>query len=354
MGSRVVITTAVLAAPINPITAIPDALNPLTFVQQAATGAFEAMANSMAQSAGELFKASMTFWVGVDSGGVVSECSPQAGGSCANSGGAVLWLQDSLHWLAAIVAVISLMVAAGKMIVRRDGTPAAEILGSIIKYVIASAIGLWAIAMVASTMDEWSKNILTSVGGADKLGSNLFKIGAVSPGGLFILGLSGVIVACLQIGLLLFRDFILIFLAGVLPLAAAASSTASGSEQLNRIVKWTLAFLFYKPVAALIYAIAFIYMSDAKADLRTMATGLMAMIAAIVALPALMRLVAPIAGAATGRGGGAMAVGTAVATGAVMTVATGGVAAPSAGAQIAGAGQQGMNNAVPQPQNTNS
>ena len=334
--------TTVFAVPLIP--GIPGIPNP---IEKFALDAFTSMAQSMIQGVGDAVKTVMTFWVGVGSGGLVTDCNPQPGGGCAGDGGAAMWMQESTQWLVAIAMVASIMFTAYKMIWTRDGRPLGDVFLALVKYVIAAGIGIWAIAMMTKTTDEWSRNILLAFGSESAFGENMFKYVGANPMMMFLIGLVGGIVALAQIVLLVFRDFVLIFLAGVLPLVAATSGSAQGSERLERLLKWVIAFLLYKPVAAFIYGVVFWYAGKQNADIRTFLVGLVGMIAAVVALPALMRLVAPAAAAASGRGGGMVAVGSAVATGAVMTVATGGAAAPAAVAGVGGAGQQAVSNGVP-------
>lgn len=49
----------------------------------------------------------------------------------------------------------------------------------------------------------------------------------------------------------------IIILAGVLPLTAAGSTTEAGKATFYKTTAWLLAFVLYKPVAAIIYAAAF-------------------------------------------------------------------------------------------------
>lgn len=331
--------TAILAIP-----SLPGLPNPIADLAQ---DAFTSMAESMIQGVGDAVKTMMTFWVGVGSGGLVTDCQPQPGGGCAGDGGAAVWMQESTQWLVAIAMVASIIFTAYKMIWERDGKPLGDVFLSLVKYVVAAGIGIWAIAAMTQTTDEWSRNILTTFGAESAFGENMFKYVGANPMMMLLLGMIGGIVAIAQIILLVFRDFVLIFLAGVLPLVAATSASAQGSERLERLLKWVIAFLLYKPVAAFIYGVVFWYAGKQDADIRTFLIGLVGMVVAVVALPALMRLVAPAAAAASGRGGGMVAVGTAVATGAVMTVATGGAAAPAAAAQVGGAGQQAVSSGVP-------
>ena len=89
-------------------------------------------------------------------------------------------------------------------------------------------------------------------------------MGAASGASFVSLGLAGALATFLQFVLMLtsiaqvmlmyVRAVLLVLLVGLFPIAAAAAFTARGKELLDRYLKWTLAWLLWKPVAATIYA----------------------------------------------------------------------------------------------------
>ena len=129
-------------------------------------------------------------------------------------------------------------------------------------------------------------------------------------------------------------------MAGTLPLSAAASMTPVGNSWFRKNVGWLLAFLLFKPVAALVYGAAILSVTN-SADITGEITGIVLVALATLTLPALMRMVAPMV-SAIGNISAASAAGmvAGVATGAVAIVATGGAAAPMV---AAGLGRQAGN-----------
>ncbi|WP_063129906.1 hypothetical protein [Nocardia fusca] len=124
---------------------------------------------------------------------------------------------------------------------------------------------------------------------------------------LWIIGILGLISMLIQLVLLVIRQALLIVVVAVLPMAAAASGTGPGSQAFKRILAWSLAFVLWKPVGALIYALAFTAAGHDHQDPQLRLLGLILLVLSAVALPALIRLVAP-AVAALGGGGGASSV----------------------------------------------
>ena len=137
------------------------------------------------------------------------------------------------------------------------------------------------------------------------------------------------------------RSGMLVILAGILPTTAAFTNTEMGRQWFQKAVGWTIAFILYKPAAAIVYSVAFLLMghNSGKDGLIGSITGFTLMIVALFALPALMRFVTPMVGAvASGGGAGAGAAVGAMATGAVSMGRSG----------------SGKGNAAPTPASTQS
>jgi len=190
--------------------------------------------------------------------------------------------------------------------------------------VVVVGAGVTAIDVLSVAGDAWSRWIIDqSVGG-----SMTTRLGAVAGGsaqmsGLgigieFIVALLGIISCIVQIFFLLARVGILTLLAGTLPLSAAGLATPAGRAWFQRTLAWIVAFLLYKPAAALVYASAF-SLAGRGSDVISVLSGLMLIVLAVFALPALMRLATPMVAAASGGSGGGLGgalAGAALATGA--------------------------------------
>jgi hypothetical protein len=163
---------------------------------------------------------------------------------------------------------------------------------------------------------------LATVGTVPGLGSGL----------ILIVALLGMLASLAQIGLMLVRVGVVTIFAGLLPLAAAGTGTRTGMDYFRRVLSWLLAFVLYKPAAATVYASGFLLIGDGQ-DATSVLSGLTLLVLSIVALPAMLRLVTPMVGAAAaagaGAGGGMAAAGMVLATGARMS-------SSSAGARVAG------------------
>jgi hypothetical protein len=99
----------------------------------------------------------------------------------------------------------------------------------------------------------------------------------------------------------------ILVLAALLPLAASGSINESTKPWLNRMLPWLLTLVLYRPMAALIYMIGFTFLGTAN-DVTTVMTGLMVLVLAVIAMPAMMRFFSW-AGVSAGGGGGAVMAG---------------------------------------------
>jgi len=259
----------------------------------------------------------------------------------SNSGGspAVAYVQNSMWWYMAAAAVASVIVGAIKMAWEQRAQAGLDLVRSLMTLIVVSGAGLTIIGLLVAAADGFAVWLIngsldcdvTNTGGTC-FGGNMAAMlalttnpvtGGLGPILIIVLGLVAVLVSIVQIILMLARGGMLVVLAGVLPTTAAATNTEMGRSWFKKSLSWLVAFILYKPAAAIIYAVAFklagtsIFRDDGT-GLISVLTGLTLMALALVALPALMRFVTPLVGPLAG--GGASA---AVALGAAAALPTG-------------------------------
>jgi len=293
-------------------------------ITAAAGSIFDAAAQKLAEGLADATKVVMTFWTDLP--------MPQL----STSTGPVAALQSMTYWVSGFVAVLSMVIAAGQMAWSRSGEPAGRAAKGILTLIIASGAGVAAVNALGYFGDQYSQWILDRSANGD-LGARLDALSKISiipglgSGLVLIVSLVAILASLAQMGLMLVRIGVVTMLAGTLPLAAAGTATATGQASFQRVVAWLLAFVLYKPAAATVYASAFLLVGQGQ-DAAAVLSGLFMMILAIVALPALLRLITPAVAAATSSGaagGAAAAAGIgAVATGARMVADRGGRGSP--------------------------
>ncbi|WP_220475002.1 hypothetical protein [Actinomyces sp. 2119] len=245
------------------------------------------------------------------------------------AGGATLFLQSALWWYTGAAAVLSVLVGGARMAWEQRAEPGREVLRSLLTLVVVAGSGVTLVGVLVRSADRFSTwiidssvNCTVSEEGSTCFGDNmlaLLALGSGAAGGLgplliIILGLMAVLASAFQVVLMVARGGMLVILTGILPLSASFTNTEMGRNWFRKCVAWLVAFILYKPAAAVVYAAAFqlagtdVFSDDGSGFLSVL-TGLMLMVIALFAMPALMRFVTPMVGAVAGGAAGGAAVG---------------------------------------------
>lgn len=239
-----------------------------------------------------------------------------------------------------------------------------ELIASLIRALLASSAGLGAVVILLQVGDSYSRWVIDrSVSGGFTEGLKTLLVSrAAGDLQIFVIvaGIIVLIVSLIQVCLLIVRSALSVLLAGTLPLAYSATNTQWGKQWSQKHASWLIAFVLYKPVAATIYAAAFKVTGSALTgqlkegaaeSIVGLMSGLVLMVAALFALPAMMRLIVPAVGAVSASG--AMFAGAAVGSAASGAVnmgsrmaakggsSGGGGAAGASGGGAAGGGASG-------------
>ncbi|MGK3944959.1 hypothetical protein [Streptomyces sp. RP5T] len=313
---------------------------------------FDDIAESAAQAASTTVKAIGSAWLNLGSPNL------------SDDGGPVAFLRGATLWFTTFTAVLCLLIAAGHLAWQRRSEPGRQALQGLLNLVVVSAAGVATVNLLAEAGDKFSVWIIDKSTGCreisatgdpvascvaefDKRTSAMLALGNTDSSFLVLVMAVLVIAGSVaQIALMIVRMAMLVILTGTLPLSAAASSTATGRLWFRRTVGWLIAFVLYKPAAAIVYAAAFSMTDQTKGnDIVSMVSGVVLIVLACFTLPALMRFAAPVvhaaasgtgraAQAAVGGGSGGSPGGTAGAVGALSVPHLRG---PAAGRSVSGA-----------------
>ncbi|WP_433206632.1 hypothetical protein ACQP1G_20420 [Nocardia sp. CA-107356] len=206
-------------------------------------------------------------------------------------------------------------------------------------------------ARMTDSLSSWIINDATNgnARGAAELLARTDRFGVYGPGLVFLVAIVGILGALAMTVLTIIRQALLVVAVGIFPLTAAASG--SGKQAYQRLGAWIIAFLLFKPVAALVYMIAFVTADQVNTDVAQNEAGkldsaqrgligIVLLCSVAFVLPALVRLVSPALSAVGSGGSGAVATGAAV--GAAAALFTGGKALLARGAASGGAGTAGF------------
>lgn len=257
----------------------------------------------------------------------------------------VAFIQDSLWFYMIAVTILSVILGGCRMAWEQRADAGRDLVRSLLTLTVVSAVGITAVSLLTAAGDGFSVWLLNGSLGCDiadpngtcfggnmtallALTSNPATSGGLGPILVILLGVMALLGSLIQVLLMIVRAGMLVLLCGVLPLSAAATNTETGRNMFRKSTGWLLAFILYKPAAAIVYATAFkltgtSVFKDDGSGLISITTGLTLMAVAILALPALMSLIVP-AVSAVASGGGMAAAGVA---GAAAMLPTGAVSA---------------------------
>lgn len=271
-------------------------------VQNAASSAFEQIAKSAGEAAGQLVGDALSWWINT--------------GSVDPNTDTVRNLQQYTMPIIGAMLAGSILVQGIRMALSRKKDPAVNVALGLIRYAIVNAVGLALLAAALKAGDDFSKWLVDqSMGGfAQRVGAALNPTNIDNAFLLLLIAAVLCVLAVIQWVLGFVRQAGVLVLAVLLPLAASGSINESTKGWLNRILPWVISLVLYKPMAAMIYAIGFTMIGDGQ-DFATVMTGVMVMFLAIIAMPAMMRFFSWTQVSATG-GSGAGGVVAAGATGA--------------------------------------
>ncbi|MFI6779201.1 hypothetical protein [Nocardia sp. NPDC050412] len=286
----------------------------------AAGSALDDIVAQFAESFSNILRFVMTWWTALP--------SPQLTDNQGGLGPTLSGIREYTSGLQVLLLTCGIMFAAARLALAKRGGVAGEaqesllMLGRAVFASMAFAAVITAGTRAGDAFAEWvifdssrgdAHNIVAELTQFDLRTNN----SGLGTGVLFVLFLLGIISMLIQLVMLVLRQALLILVVAVIPIAAAASGTGPGSQAYKRLLSWSLAFVLWKPVGALIYAMAFTVAGRDQKDPQLVLLGLILLVMTVIVLPALIRLVAP-AVATLGGGGGAAAVLTGGAAGVAM------------------------------------
>lgn len=264
----------------------------------------------------------------------------QLGGATAANASNLI--QGDLRGVEVWVGVLGVIIAAGRMAFFRRGEPFRQAASGLVNMIVIGGVGVLAINLLSTASDDLSSYLLTNGFGQASTAFDLGLTAGLAPFLLLILAILAIVSLLVQVALIVLRSALLVVLTGVWPVAAAASITSAGAQWFRKLNGWILAFLLYKPAAAVCYAAAFQLLfgtAGGGTSIVGQIEGVVLIILATLTLPALLRFVVPLVSSVGGFAAGeVLATGAVVAAGAAAVVATAGAAAPAVGAAAGAAG----------------
>jgi hypothetical protein len=256
---------------------------------------FEAIRKVLIDAVDAVLKAVGTLWIDIG--------TPPVADANGNAVGASAFIQDHTQWILVVAATISVIIAGIRMALSQRGEPLRDVLKSLQTLVVVSGCGLAFASVLITVADSFSAWIIDQAIGGSTFSDRLVNVmldplegPGIGLATVIVVGIAMVLTSLIQLALMIVRYGMLVLLVGVFPLTAAATNTEVGMAWFKRAVSWLVAFILYKPVAALIYAVAIKLIGSPfgapDANLKVI-TGVTMMVMSVVALPALLRFVSP-------------------------------------------------------------
>ena len=316
--------------------------------------AITALAKAVLGALGHAVEWASTLWVGIG--------TPPVADAAGQATGTVAFLQQNLLVFTTGLAVLCTLLGAGRIVYHEHKAAQLRELGRyLVTYVLVSGAAAGAASVLIGGSDQMAAWFIDRASASSSFADHLASLlGLVTAGtsqaagaqsgftvGLagtvttafiaIVLGIIAFLATVIQIMLMLVRGGMLVLLVGTLPLVAAFSNTEMGLQWFRRAGGWLVAFALYKPAAAIVYAVAFDLAGQPGA--LALLDGVMMLLLAILALPALLRFVVPATSALAGGGGAGGMLAGAAGGALAMRMPTGAASVASTPASAYGHGQ---------------
>ena len=248
-------------------------------VAELADSALQAFAGSVAKAVGALMQDVMTWWVKTSSIDLASLPLRQ--------------LQQQTMPITVLVATCAMIWAGIKVCVSRRGDPLIPVGRGLVNVLLATGIGITVSTEALRVGDSLSRWLLAAGAqgqAAERMGSlvDLTPLVPQQAALVIVLGVVVFLITLLQWVVLLFRQAGIVFLAPLLPLAAATSMGSASSPAFRRLLTWLVSLIVYKPMVAFVYLVGFQVLGTSTGVQGTL-IGTVILVLAVVALPALLR-----------------------------------------------------------------
>jgi type IV secretion system protein TrbL len=279
------------------------------------------IANAIQTALLSVLKDIATFWVKLPTFTVASGSTPTD---------PVQFIYNHIAWYIGAFALLSVIIGVIRMMWDQQPGGAVKILKGVVIFIMIWALSLTVIELLITASDDFASWILaqsmhvtdspTSINDAFGKGlTSMLVLNGTANGGAFlviILGFLALIGSIVQMILMVFRNFMLVLMVGMLPLSYTLWTTKMGRQWAEKSTSWLLSLVLYKPTAALVFATALqmVAYGGKSGSLTMVITGFAGLAGSIVLLPALMRLIVPMTGAVAS-GGASMVLGGAEAVG---------------------------------------
>lgn len=195
-----------------------------------------------------------------------------------------------------VAALVACLLVIGQVIrtaMTHDGRPLATAVVGLGKAVLAFLLTLTVASTSLVASDELTKYIVdNSLGGEQAFSDKVSKLVAWSSGGsvslMLVLAIIGILLTLVLWFEMLLRNAAIAVLVATSPISAAGQVSESTRSWWSKLVAMTVQLIILKPVIALVFALGFNMAGDSQ-DLTTTLSGMLVLLLAALAWPAIAR-----------------------------------------------------------------
>ncbi|MFD9687302.1 hypothetical protein ACFWXO_16275 [Kitasatospora sp. NPDC059088] len=195
--------------------------------------------------------------------------------------------------VAGLVACLLVVVQVIRTAVTHDGRPLATAAVGIGKAALAFMLTLTVASTALVASDELTKYVVdNSLGGEKALSDKIGKLVAYTPGTaaslLLIIAIIGILLTIVLWFEMLLRNAAIAVLIATSPISAVGQMSDSTKSWWSKLVSSTVQLIILKPIIALVFALGFNMAGDSQ-DLQTTLSGMLVLLLAALAWPAIAR-----------------------------------------------------------------
>lgn len=257
---------------------------------------FGELAKAARDFAGDIVKTGLTWWLVTPS---VRLGDTGLFGATGDEPLSDAGLHAMMLGIGQLIAVLLVLFQAINTMIRRKGAPFADAMKGLAINAFLAAVGLTILNSLLIASDKVTEGILTAGFGEDKgdIADTAVKIllpTLGNPFGILAIAVIVLLIGLIQLLLNFLRQAAIPILALLLPIAGSGQIGGQNSRQwLPRLCTMILTIICYKPAAALILTVGFVQAGNASTIVDWF-RGVVTLALSIIALPAMMKLFAPI------------------------------------------------------------
>lgn len=217
------------------------------------------------------------------------------------------WVRAQVDPLLVVAALAGVLLAGAGLMVNQDAQRLVHLGKAFASGVLVSVCLAGAVNLFQNTFDTWSAQLMKTASELTETAWHANMLPAeqffnLDAGLAFLLTVITWLCGLVNKVFAYFRAGVLPLIVGVAPVYAVLGWTQTGKQGFGKLMGWLVAFLLYKPVAALVMATgSAIWVTGSDGD-DSVAITITLQVATIVLLPAMVKLLAPVVASAVSGG----------------------------------------------------